>query len=55
MKDPATCIIAASILCFCIGFMACGLFASKRIRDERRSWWREGYGACNRDHERRRH
>lgn len=55
MKDPATYIIAASIVSACLGFMACALFASRRIREERRSWWREGYGACNRDHQRRRH
>jgi gas vesicle protein len=53
-NDPMTYVLAALMLGGAIGFFACALFASKRIREERRSWWREGYGACNRDHHRNR-
>jgi hypothetical protein len=37
----------------CIGFYGCALFASRRIRAERREMWWEGYAACNRDHDRK--
>jgi hypothetical protein len=52
--DPAAWIVFASVLSASIGFYGCALFASKRIREERRANWREGYAACNRDHERKR-
>lgn len=52
--DPIAWILGASMLGACLGFWACALFASRRIREERRENWREGYEACNRDHARRR-
>lgn len=52
--DPTIWILGASMVSACLGFYGCALFASRRIREERRQNWREGYDACNRDHERRR-
>lgn len=52
--DPITYVLAAAMLGGSIGFFACALFSSKRIREARRSWWRDGYSACNRDHANRR-
>lgn len=48
--DPTIWIMGASMVSACIGFYGCALFASRRIREERRQSWREGYQACNRDH-----
>jgi hypothetical protein len=53
-SDPTIYILAASMVSGSLGFMTCALFASKRIREDRRSWWRDGYAACNRDHDKRR-
>lgn len=52
-SDPAAWIVFASLLGGAIGFYGCALFASRRIREERRTMWREGYAACNRDHARK--
>lgn len=52
--DPMPYIVFTALVSASIGFFACALFASRRIREDRRSWWRDGYAACNRDHDRRR-
>lgn len=54
ITDPAAWIVFVSLLGASIGFYGCALVASRRIREERRAMWREGYAACNRDHERKR-
>ena len=50
-SDPGVWILFAGMVGGCVGFFACALFASRRIREERRQNWREGYSACNRDHQ----
>ena len=52
--DPGAWIAFSVVLGAAVGFMACALFASRRIREDRRANWWEGYAACNRDHARRR-
>lgn len=53
-SDPGAWIFFAAIVGAAIGFFACALFASYNLRKASRSGWREGYAACNRDHDRRR-
>jgi hypothetical protein len=53
-SDPIAYIVFASLLGGAIGFFACALFASRKIKQIDRTRWREGYAAANRDHARRR-
>lgn len=40
-SDPATYIYFATVLGFCIGFFACALMASRRIRQAEMHGWRD--------------
>lgn len=53
-SDPGAWILFAALVGACIGFFGCALFASRNLRKAARGGWREGYAACNRDHQRRR-
>lgn len=54
MTEMEAWIIFATVLGGAVGFYSCALCASRRIREERRTMWREGYAACNRDHQAKR-
>lgn len=47
--DIITAILFTAVLCFILGFFACAICASRRIREERTVCYWEGYGACNRE------
>lgn len=47
--DPAPYIIAAAVLGSMIGFFGCALFASRRIKEDTRDAYWEGYYAANRE------
>ncbi len=49
--DPAPYIIAAAVLGSMIGFFGCALFASRRIKEDTRDAYWEGYYAANRENE----
>ena len=40
--DPIIAVTFTAILCFCIGFFACALAASRRIRRAENDGWRAG-------------
>ena len=40
--DPMIAILFTAILCFCIGFFACALAASRRIRRAETDGWKAG-------------
>ena len=40
--DPMIAILATALLCFCIGFFACALAASRRIRRAEIDGWKAG-------------
>lgn len=46
--DIITAILFTATICFILGFFACSLFVSRRIREERMTCYWEGYGAANR-------
>lgn len=48
--DPATYILAAGLVSFCIGFMAAAVLTSRRIRDAFDDGWKSGV-RCARDTE----
>lgn len=47
--DPAPYIIFAALLGAMIGFFGCALFASRRIKEDTRDAYWEGYYAANRE------
>lgn len=49
--DPTAYILGAALLSGCLGFISCSLLLARRLREERRESYWEGYGACNRAHQ----
>lgn len=49
--DPALYIIFAAIVSGILGFFACALLVSRRLRDHFDENYWNGYAACNREHE----
>ena len=49
--DPIAYVIFAALVSGCLGFFACALLVSRRLREHRDENYWDGWAACNREHE----